>query len=151
MIKSCNSKEVFFFQLSYGLKNLQQKLLNKGFVFEKVGDHFNYFYKIKGEEFRCPLAIMNGIFNTGLNRYKQVTDVVIAYNTWVDCKSPIQIGVGQNIKSADVLPQSEIRAEAPIRTIFANNIIYNTQEDAKPLINHHKMDGIVFKDIGISV
>lgn len=106
----------------------------------------NYFYKIKGEEFRCPLAIMNGIFNTGLNRYKQVTDVVIAYNTWVDCKSPIQIGVGQNIKSADVLPQSEIRAEAPIRTIFANNIIYNTQEDAKPLINHHKMDGIVFKD-----
>ncbi len=106
----------------------------------------NYFYKIRGEEFRCPLAVMNGIFNTGLNRYKQVTDAVIAYNTWIDCKSPIQISVGQNIKSADVLPQSEIRAEAPIRTTIANNIIYNTIVDPAPLINHHKMDGINFKD-----
>lgn len=106
----------------------------------------NYFYKIKGEEFRCPLAIMNGIFNTGLNRYKQVTDVVIAYNTWVDCRSPWQIGVGQNIKSADVLPASEIRAEPPIRTTIANNIIYNTQADATPFINHHKMDGILFRN-----
>lgn len=106
----------------------------------------NYFYKIKGGEFRCALAIMNGIFNTGLNRYKQVTDVVVAYNTWVDCKSPWQIGVGQNLKSADVLPASEIRSEPPIRNIIANNIIYNTQEDAKPFINHHKMDGILFQD-----
>ena len=106
----------------------------------------NYFYKINGGEFRCALAVMNGIFNTGLNRYKQVTDVVVGYNTWVDCKSPWQIGVGQNIKSADVLPASEIRAEAPIRTTIANNIIYNTKEDTIPFINHHKMDGILFKN-----
>ncbi|WPR71310.1 chondroitinase-B domain-containing protein [Flavobacterium sp. NG2] len=104
----------------------------------------NYFYKIKGDEFRCALAVMNGIFNTGLNRYKQVTDAVIAYNTWVDCKSPCQIGVGQNLKSADVLPASEIRSLAPERTIIANNIIYNTQEDAAPIINHSKMEGIQF-------
>lgn len=106
----------------------------------------NYFYKINGEEFRTPLAIMNGIPMTPLNRYKQVTDVVVAYNTWVDCKSPWQVGIGQNIKSADVLPPSEIRSAPPIRSIVANNVIYNTQVDATPLKNHSTMEGILFKN-----
>lgn len=106
----------------------------------------NYFYKIKGEKFRAPLAIMNGIPMTPLNRYLQVSDIVVAYNTWVDCKSPWQIGVGQNLKSADVLPISEIRSAAPIRSTVANNIIYNSVEDETPIINHSEMDGIVFKN-----
>ncbi|MCH3883457.1 chondroitinase-B domain-containing protein [Tenacibaculum aquimarinum] len=106
----------------------------------------NYFYKIKGEEFRSPLAIMNGIPMTPLNRYKQVTDIVVAHNTWVDCKSPIQIGVGQNIASADVLPKSEIRSAPPIRSVIANNLIYNTKEDKTPFINHDDMNGILFKN-----
>ncbi|CAM4255628.1 chondroitinase-B domain-containing protein [Zobellia roscoffensis] len=106
----------------------------------------NYFYKIKGSQFRSPLAIMNGIPMTPLNRYLQVSDVVVAYNTWVDCKSPWQIGVGQNLESADVLPPSEIRSASPIRTIVANNIIYNTQVDKTPVINHSTMEGILFKN-----
>lgn len=106
----------------------------------------NYFYKIKGEAFRTPLAIMNGIPMTPLNRYKQVTDVVVAYNTWIDCKSPWQIGIGQNLKSADVLPTSEIRSAPPIRSTVANNIIYNTLEDETPVINHSTMEGILFKN-----
>ncbi|WP_282123862.1 chondroitinase-B domain-containing protein [Algibacter mikhailovii] len=106
----------------------------------------NYFYKINGSNFRAPLAIMNGIPMTPLNRYLQVSDVVVTYNTWVDCKSPWQIGVGQNIKSADVLPISEIRSAPPIRSIVANNIIYNTKKDESPVINHSKIDGIRFKN-----
>jgi poly(beta-D-mannuronate) lyase len=106
----------------------------------------NYFYKIRGEQFRSPLAIMNGIPMTPLNRYKQVTDVVIAYNTWIDCKSPWQIGVGQNKASADVLPKSEIRSAPPIRSIMANNLIYNTNKDNSPIVNHDNMDGILFKN-----
>lgn len=106
----------------------------------------NYFYKINGEEFRSPLAIMNGIPMTPLNRYLQVSDIVVAYNTWVDCKSPWQIGIGQNLKSASVLPASEIRSAPPIRSIIANNIIYNTTTDNTPVINHSEMDGILFKN-----
>ncbi|WP_299110709.1 chondroitinase-B domain-containing protein [uncultured Winogradskyella sp.] len=106
----------------------------------------NYFYKIRGEQFRSPLAIMNGIPMTPLNRYKQVTDVVVAYNTWVDCKSPFQIGVGQNLASADVLPKSEIRSAPPIRTTIANNLIYNTKADKTPFVNHDDMSGILFKN-----
>ena len=105
----------------------------------------NYFYKIKGEEFRSPLAVMNGIPKSSLNRYKQVTDAVVAYNTWVDCRSPFQIGVGQNIASSGVLPKSEIRSAPPIRTILANNIIYNTKADVQALVNHDDISGIQFE------
>jgi poly(beta-D-mannuronate) lyase len=106
----------------------------------------NYFYKIKGNEFRSPLAIMNGIPYSILNRYKQVTDAVIAYNTWVNCKSPWQIGIGQNRESALVLPASEIRSLKPIRTTIANNIIYNTKIDNTPIIDHDSINGILFKN-----
>ncbi|MDO6473386.1 chondroitinase-B domain-containing protein [Maribacter sp. 1_MG-2023] len=106
----------------------------------------NYFYNIKGEEFRSPLAIMNGIPMTPLNRYLQVSDVVVAFNTWVDCTSPWQIGIGQNLESASVLPASEIRSAAPIRSIVANNLIYNSKADRTPVINHSEMDGILFKN-----
>jgi poly(beta-D-mannuronate) lyase len=104
----------------------------------------NYFYKIKGEQFRSPLAVMNGIPMSSLNRYKQVTDVVIANNTWIDCKSPWQLGVGQNLESIDVLPKSEIRSAPPIRSIIANNLIYNHTTDEVPVFNHDNIEGIQF-------
>ncbi|WP_158844446.1 chondroitinase-B domain-containing protein [Algibacter sp. L1A34] len=106
----------------------------------------NYFYKIKGEQFRSPLAVMNGIPMSSLNRYKQVTDVVIAYNTWIDCKSPWQLGVGQNLKSVNVLPPSEIRSAPPVRSIIANNIIFNHNPDKTPVFNHDNIDGIQFNN-----
>ena len=106
----------------------------------------NYFYRISGIEFRSPLAIMNGIPKSPLNRYNQVTDVVVAYNTWIDCKAPWQLGVGANMDMKDVLPKSEIRSARPIRTIVANNIIYNRVADPNPVQAYDKVDGIKFKN-----
>jgi poly(beta-D-mannuronate) lyase len=105
----------------------------------------NYFYNIIGENFRSPLAIMNGIPKSPLNRYNQVTDVVAAYNTYINCKSPWQFGVGTNIAQKDVLPKSEIRSARPLRTVVANNIIYNKVGDVNPIIEHDKADGVTFK------
>ena len=105
----------------------------------------NYFYKLKGEIFRAPLAVMNGIKKSSLNRYIQVTDVVVAHNTYVDCTSPWQFGVGSNIDQKDVLPPSEIRSEIPIRTLVANNVIYNSKGDPMPIFRHDSIDGITFK------
>lgn len=105
----------------------------------------NYFYNIIGDNFRSPLAIMNGIPKSPLNRYNQVTDVVVAYNTYVNCKSPWQFGVGSNIDQKDVLPLSEIRSARPLRTVVANNIIYNQYGDTSPIIEHDKADGVIFK------
>lgn len=106
----------------------------------------NYFYKINGSEFRSALAVMNGIPKSPLNRYMQVTDVVVAYNSFIDCKSPWQFSVGANVDKKDVLPASEIRSERPERMIVANNLIYNHVEDNYPIIAYDKVDGVIFKN-----
>ncbi len=105
----------------------------------------NYFFNLKGKIFRSPLAVMNGIPKSPLNRYIQVTDVVVAHNSWINCTSPLQFGVGSNVDQKEVLPTSEIRSERPIRTIVANNLIYNTKGDEKPIVAHDSLDGINFK------
>jgi len=106
----------------------------------------NYFYKLKGNEFRSALAVMNGIPKSPLNRYNQVTDVVAAYNTYVDCKTPWQFSVGANISKKDVLPLSEIRSARPTRMIVANNLIYNSQPEKYLIKNYDKVDGVTFKN-----
>ena len=106
----------------------------------------NYFYNLRGQEFRSPLAVMNGIPKSPLNRYIQVTDVIIAYNSWINCKAPLQFGVGSNVSQKDVLPASEIRSERPKRTVVANNLIYNSIVDNTPIVAHDKLDGILFKN-----
>ncbi len=107
----------------------------------------NYFYDLKGKEFRSPLAVMNGIPKSPLNRYNQVTDVVVAHNTWVDCAAPWHFGVGTNISQKEVLPLSEIRSARPIRTTVANNLIYYTEKgDPTPVVAHDEVDGIDFKN-----
>lgn len=106
----------------------------------------NYFYGLKGKSFRSPLAVMNGIPKSPLNRYNQVTDVVVAYNTYVNCSSPWQFGVGTNIAQADVLPPSEIRSARAIRTTVANNIIYNENGLESIVVENDKADGVMFKN-----
>ena len=110
----------------------------------------NLFYKLKGKNFRSPLAVMNGIPKSPLNRYNQVTDVVVAYNTYVNSNSPWQFGVGTNIAQAAVLPKSEIRSARPLRTEVVNNVIYNSVGDPNPIVEHDKADGVTFKSNIIS-
>lgn len=105
----------------------------------------NYFFNLKGKSFRSPLAVMNGIPKSPLNRYNQVTDVVVAYNTYVNCSSPWQFGVGTNIAQAGVLPKSEIRSARAIRTTVANNIVYNEKGLDAIVIENDKADGVIFK------
>ena len=104
----------------------------------------NYFFNLKGKSFRSPLAVMNGIPKSPQNRYNQVTDVIVAYNTYVNCLSPWQFGVGTNIDQKDVLPKSEIRSARPIRTTVANNIIYNDKGYKDIVVEHDKVDGVKF-------
>lgn len=106
----------------------------------------NYFFNLKGKSFRSPLAVMNGIPKSPLNRYNQVTDVVVAFNTYVNCSSPWQFGVGTNIAQADVLPKSEIRSARAIRTTVANNVVYNEKGYESIVVENDKADGVLFKN-----
>lgn len=105
----------------------------------------NYFYNLKGNNFRGPLAVMNGIPKSPLNRYNQVTDMVVAHNTWVDCTSPWHFSVGANLLQAEVLPPSEIRSARPTRCTVANNIVYNSDNPSAPIVAYDKVDGVKFK------
>ena len=104
----------------------------------------NYFYKIKGKSFRSALAVMNGIPKSPQNRYNQVTDVVVANNSFINCVSPWQFSVGTNISQAEVLPPSEIRSARPERMIMANNLVYTDNAFAKVIYNYDKVDGVEF-------
>jgi len=94
----------------------------------------NLFYKCRGVDFRSPMSLMNGIFNSPVNRYVQVTDAVVWGNSFVDC-SAISFGEGSDTE----------RTEAPKRVIFGNNIFYNNID--KKIYNiYDKVDGMRFRN-----
>ncbi len=110
----------------------------------------NYFYNLRGDEFRSPLAIMNGIPKSPLNRYNQVTDVVVAHNTWVNSPTPWHISVGANADKDDILPPQEIRSARPERILIANNLVYSSTSNDSVIKAYDEMDGVDFKNNVIS-
>ncbi len=106
----------------------------------------NYFYNLKGNEFRAPLAVMNGIPKSPLNRYNQVTDVVVAYNSFINTQTPWHFGVGANLSQAEVLPPSEIRSARAERMIVANNLLYTDKAFAKAIKTYDSITGVTFKN-----
>lgn len=80
----------------------------------------NLFYKCRGEWFRSPLSIMNGVPNSPANRYVAVTESLIANNSFIE-STPIGIGIGSDTE----------RSVAPKDVQFLNNVFYNNSD---PLI-----------------
>lgn len=95
----------------------------------------NYFYGLRGKDFKGPLVLMNGVPNSPAIRYMQVKDVEISFNTWIDCELPWQLGVGSDAE----------RTLPPIRTKIVDNVVYCPKE---PLLirTFDKIDGITFSD-----
>ncbi len=77
----------------------------------------NLFYQCRGTWFRSPIAIMNGVPNSPANRYVEVTDAVVANNSFYEC-TPVSLCVGSD----------EERSVAPSNVFFLNNIFYNTKD-----------------------
>lgn len=76
----------------------------------------NYFEGLRGDEFRAAVVLMNGVPNSPLNRYFQVVNALVAFNTFVDCSNPLDIGVGKD----------EERTLPPVDCLIANNIVSTT-------------------------
>jgi len=72
----------------------------------------NYFEGLTGDESRSAISFMNGIVRSPLSGYFQVHRAEIAFNTLIDCKYPIAIGVGAGTK----------QSLAPESCIVANNV-----------------------------
>lgn len=94
----------------------------------------NFFYKLRGDEFRSPLTIMNGIPNSPASGYAPVKNVILANNTWYDCTQPWNLCVGVGERNRIVTPQN---------TQIINNIVY-CPNDTALIKSYDKTDGITF-------
>lgn len=86
--------------------NGQQKVIN------------NYAVGLTGYRFRGALVVMNGIYNSPLNRYFQVKDAVIKNNTYLNCDN-VLLCVGSDAE----------RNAPPVNSVMENNIFYNENKD----------------------
>jgi poly(beta-D-mannuronate) lyase len=86
----------------------------------------NLFSGCTGTGFRSPLAIMNGVPNSPAHRYVQVTDAVIANNTFVSC-APASLCEGSD-KERSVPPANVLLLNNEFDNT-ANNTIYNAYDD----------------------
>ena len=98
----------------------------------------NLFYRCRGEGFRAPLAMMNGVPNSPAHRYVQVTDAVIANNSFVDC-APMSLCEGSDTE----------RSMTPDKVVFANNI-FHTISDSLIYYAYDNISGIQFAGNKIS-
>lgn len=84
----------------------------------------NYFCGLYGSSLKSALPIMNGVPDSPLNRYFQVKNALVAFNTFVDCRYTLILGAGED--SELTLP--------PENCTIANNVVLTnykiiTQED----------------------
>jgi len=129
--------------LRHGSKNVVQGNLflgnNKPFTggvrIINPGHHVfdNVFKDLKGTAFRSPLAIMNGVPNSLINRYYQVVDAKIERNTFINCE-PSLFGTGKDAE----------RTLSPQKVIFSKNLLV---QPVKALyVDENKDGGIAIKD-----
>ncbi|MCC6353187.1 MAG: hypothetical protein IT577_04830, partial [Verrucomicrobiae bacterium] len=86
----------------------------------------NYLARLEGDETRSAISFQLGLKDSPPNGYFQVKGAIVAFNTIIDCKSPLAIGVGDD----DAGDPS--RLLAPVDCIVANNLIA-CRKDRPPL------------------
>lgn len=94
----------------------------------------NYGIGLTGYRFRGAFVIMNGIYNSPINRYDQAKDAVVKNNTFIDCDH-IQLCAGADAE----------RSAPPENCIVENNIFYNENQD-KLFTVYDDIGGIAFKN-----
>ncbi len=98
----------------------------------------NIFFECRGANFRSPLAVMNGVFNSPPHRYLPVKDAVIAYNTYINCTS---FGLGEGSDAERSVPPKNI--------YFFNNLFINNKDSLFYNI-YDKIDSVYFKNNVVS-
>ncbi|HEX6962909.1 MAG TPA: chondroitinase-B domain-containing protein, partial [Lacipirellula sp.] len=73
----------------------------------------NYFSDTEGDDSRAALSLMNGLADSPPEGYEPVADVVVAFNSFVNCKESIVVGLAED-EEPDV---------APADCVIANNLI----------------------------
>lgn len=73
----------------------------------------NYFQDLKGTGYRAALAVVKGVPDSPLNRYFQVKNATIAFNTFVNVAEAFVVGIGN----------SSDQSLAPDSLLIVNNLV----------------------------
>ena len=101
---------------------------------EKQTIRNNYMTDLTGYRFSGALVVMNGVPNSPLNRYFQVTDALIENNTLINCDH-IQLCAGSD----------QERSATPVHTTIKDNIFYHNTKDSIFTV-YDDISGIDFKN-----
>lgn len=74
----------------------------------------NYFENLAGNGYRSGIVFVKGVEDSPLNRYFQVENALVAYNTLVNCRQSFLMGYGS----------SDDQTLPPINCTIANNAVY---------------------------
>jgi poly(beta-D-mannuronate) lyase len=96
----------------------------------------NFFYQLRGKDFRSALTIMNAIPNSPPSGYAAVKNVTVANNTFFDCITPWNFCAGANERERTVKPES---------TLLINNLVY-CLSDEEMLMKSDNIDGITLQN-----
>jgi len=114
----------------------------------------NYFQDLRGTGYRSALAVVNGVPNSPLNRYFQVKDVVVAFNTFVDVEETFVIGAGKSSEQSLAPDGLQIAnnlvetrngpiveyEDAPLNITYASNVFFGAESGIG------QVDGILIAD-----
>jgi poly(beta-D-mannuronate) lyase len=104
----------------------------------------NYFSELEGDDHRAALSIMNGFENSPANGYAPVKDAMVAFNTFVNCKETIVMG----------LSEEDDPNVPPTNCVIANNLIVTRRKaiDVRTApINCRWQGNLVQGDLGLNV
>lgn len=94
----------------------------------------NYLENLSGTEFRAAICLMNGVPNSPANRYRQVENASVGYNTIINCKQPFAIGAGKTAERS-----------LPVKSsIIVNNLII-TNSKQKVITAFDSTEGIIWQ------
>ncbi|MXX59192.1 MAG: T9SS type A sorting domain-containing protein [Rhodothermaceae bacterium] len=114
----------------------------------------NYFQDLRGTGYRSALAVVNGVPNSPLNRYFQVKDAVVAFNTFVDVEETFVIGAGKSSEQSLAPDGLQIAnnlvvtrngpiveyEDAPLNITYASNVFFGAESGIG------QVDGILITD-----
>jgi len=132
----------------YGNFFLGNKKSNTGGV-RIIGENHtvynNYFQDLQGTGNRSALAIMNGVPDSPLNRYFQVINAHVLFNTFVNCKSNIVLGTGADSELS--LPPLDCSID--YNAIMTNSSSFIIDEEDTPI--NLSWSGNIFYGPGLGI
>ncbi len=94
----------------------------------------NYMFGLKGYRFGGALVVMNGVYDSPINRYHQVKNSRIENNSIID-SDHVQLAAGSDLE----------RQAVPIDSVMSNNLFYHSKKKSIFTV-YDDISGIAFSD-----